>query len=222
MSSTAIVNDHGPRPVNDAVGYAEPRHLPVVQHVQLEQRANFSFLQTKPEPLPAWMTRRMRTPVYGMNWKLAQRLPGTPVESWVVPGNGYLCLVEESDGRGIGATCTTTERETRQGLASVVIHPHPRFGVCARRQAFGLVPDRARRVLVYTGGTVKKILVSGHIFSFVDSVGRPPDRPATRSAGHRRMSLSFRSRLGAARCQAPPSSLRTAARFAARLGARDL
>jgi hypothetical protein len=41
---------------------------------------------------------------------------------------------------------------------------------------FGVLPDRARQVVIYTRGAVERAPVEHHLLRFSDSANRPPDR----------------------------------------------
>src|SRR5918995_6105262 len=68
--------------------------VPVIDRLSRQQREAFSLLRSPPEGLPARVTEALHQPSYGMNWRLAQRMPvELPVDFWAVPGRGAICIV---------------------------------------------------------------------------------------------------------------------------------
>jgi hypothetical protein len=55
----------------------------VIRHLGDRQRASFAVFRTSPEPLPWSVRRDLGRPIYGINWRLAQRLPiRVPAHGW--------------------------------------------------------------------------------------------------------------------------------------------
>lgn len=143
--------------------------------------ANFALLRTQPEGLPARVQRVLRAPTFGLNWKLAQRIPvALPGAYWLVPGNGYLCVVAR-ESLGVGTTCAPSSEALQHGIASITITPfRPTRGVRPSRLIVGAAPDGTREVLVHTHGAVETAPVVNEVFVSRDSVDAPPDFLALR------------------------------------------
>lgn len=126
----------------------------------------------------------MRKPVFGMNWSLAQRLP-FPVYGrfWLVPANGYLCLVEQRLDT-VYQTCRTTKEVMRQGLFLAFLGAGSEKRVYgARRFVVGVVPDGTHRVLIDTEGSEAVVPVVGNVFVGRDHMSDPPNRLILDGAG---------------------------------------
>jgi hypothetical protein len=158
---------------------SEPRAYRVVAQVEHRQLANFALLRTPPEGLPAAIQRVLRAPVFGSNWKLAQRIPVTlSGVYWLVPGNGYLCVISQGSmgNPGIGTTCAQTSQALRHGVAAITVaRAVPGSHVPPGRLIVGVAPDGARQVVVHTQGSVETVPVIDEVFVLRDSMVAPPD-----------------------------------------------
>lgn len=154
----------------------EPYAYRVIARVEHRQLAHFALLRRRPEGLPARTQRILRTPTFGLSWKLAQRIPVTlPGAYWLVPGDGYLCVVAQ-ESMGVGTTCAPTAEAVQHGIASITITPlRPAPGIRPSRLIVGVAPDGAREVLVHTHGAVATVPVVDEVFVLRDSVAAPPD-----------------------------------------------
>lgn len=150
------------------VARAEPRQL-----------RRFALLRTRPEGLPARTRGVLREPIAGMNWGLAQRVPvALPGTYWLVPGDGYLCIVGQADraAPGVGTTCARTEQAVAHGVATVTLAPPgAAVRVAQPRLVVGVAPDGAREVGVHTRGVVVTAPVIEGAFVLRDAATAPPD-----------------------------------------------
>jgi hypothetical protein len=150
----------------------------VASRPEPRQLANFALLRTRPEGLPASVREILRTPMLGMRWALAQRMPvDVPGDYWLVPGAGHLCIVNQTPaGPGVGAVCATTAQVLGHGMATVAI---PRRAdltpTGASRLIVGIAPDRARQVYVHTRHHVAAAPVVDGLFVRRDAATIPPD-----------------------------------------------
>jgi hypothetical protein len=161
-----------------------PYAAPVISRAQPRQLAAFALLRTPPEGLSAATQRILRRPVFGINWKLAQRIPiksdGT---YWLVPGDGHLCVISQGvmHGLGVGSTCAATSHAIAHGIADISITlpgaAHP------ARLIIGVAPDGTREALVHTHGTIAATPVHDEVFVLRDSTLAPPDVISLRSTG---------------------------------------
>lgn len=152
------------------------------QHRQLE---NFALLRTRPEGLPDWVRQRMRNPVFGMNWSLAQRLPlPTYGAFWLVPANGYLCLVEQRYQDTVYQTCRTTKEVVAHGLFLAFLGAGTeRLVYGAHRFVVGIVPDRTREVLIEAERSHVRVPAIGNTFVRRDNFSDSPNRLILTMAG---------------------------------------
>lgn len=159
----------------------EPHAYRVIARVEHRLLANFALLRTRPEGLPALVQRVLRAPTFGLNWKLAERIPvALPSAYWLVPGNGYLCIVAR-ESMGVGTTCAPSSEALVHGIASITITPfRPTPGVRPSRLIVGVAPDGTHEVLVHTRGEVDTGPVVNEVFVLRDSVDAPPDFLALR------------------------------------------
>lgn len=98
---------HRPRGVSPSSTIESARRyhlrLAVIPHVERSVKRAFSLFTSIPEPLPPEVRAILRVPQYGMNWDLAQKLPGARLRgAWLVPGNGTLCILYKLAG---GSRC---------------------------------------------------------------------------------------------------------------------
>ena len=178
-TSTASTRASSARVDAGAAAEAASDAYSVIAHVEPRQSANFALLRTQPEGLPARVRAALRTPGFGVNWRLAQRIPVTlPGAYWLVPGNGYLCVVAmESLGTpGVSTTCAPTAHAVGHGIASIAISPpKPASSGPGSRLIVGVAPDRTREIRVHTHGSVETTPVLEGIFVVRDSLAAPPD-----------------------------------------------
>lgn len=155
-------------------GIGNPRVAPSIQRVQHQQSSNFSLFRHPPEGLPAATRKILGRPAYGMNWSLAQRLP-VRGDYWAVPGNGYLCVVEQANSGASSRACAPTKYVVAHGVGIVSIGAgHSRSS--GHRLIVGVAPNGTRQVLVHTDGSVATVPVVGNVFTLRDSSSNPPER----------------------------------------------
>jgi hypothetical protein len=157
----------------------------VVTRVEARQRAAFALLRTPPEPLPAETRRLLGPPLFGMSWRLAQRIPVTLAgRYWLVPGNRHLCVVEQGSlgSPGAGSTCARTGDAIAHGIADITVKRAGAGGPAApsgpARLIVGVAPDGARAVIVRTRGRAARVAVADGTFVLRDALVAPPDRLA--------------------------------------------
>jgi hypothetical protein len=151
-------------------------HLPIVQHVETKLRRSFSLLDTAPEGLPADVRAVIPASTYGINFAFAQRIPIRSQRGfWVIPGDGFLCIVSKEADGSIGQVCAPTSVVIKHGLASVVIdgqmHQDP-----PTRIIVGIADDRSQRVRILTGHLTRSAIVDDNVFLLRDKNRQPPDR----------------------------------------------
>jgi hypothetical protein len=148
------------------------------------QFVNFALLRTRPEGLPVSVRQILQTPRFGMRWALAQRMPvDVPGDYWLVPGAGYLCIVDHTPASaGIGTVCARTAQVIDQGMATVAIPRRADLAPTgASRLIVGIAPDGARRVYIHTRGAVATVPVVNGQFVRRDAATVPPDSLSLRS-----------------------------------------
>jgi hypothetical protein len=152
----------------------------VIARADPRQRASFALLRTEPEGLPGRVRRILRAPIMGMSWRLAQRLPVSLSGAyWLVPGNGYLCVVDQGSlgNPAVGTTCARTAHALAHGIASITVAmPNDAAHVVQSRLIVGVAPDGAHEVQVHTHGVVATAPVVGTTFVLRDALIGPPDR----------------------------------------------
>lgn len=150
----------------------------MAKRVETRQARAFAVLRTPPEGVPATVVSPSREVPFGLNTRLAQRLrvavDGT---YWLVPGNGYLCILRvERPGSPGASSCTTSARALTNGIALTTISPRG----YERRIIVGAAPDGARLARVHTSGTVAVAPVVRNAFALTDRAADPPDRVTLR------------------------------------------
>jgi hypothetical protein len=154
----------------------DPYSAPVISHTQPRQLAAFALLRTQPEGLPAATQRILRRPIFGINWKLAQRIPVKSEGTyWLVPGNRHLCMISQGvmHGPGVGTTCAATSQAIAHGIADISITLP---GAAHRtRVIVGVAPDGTREALVHTRGAIAAAPVHDEVFVLRDLTLAPPD-----------------------------------------------
>jgi hypothetical protein len=131
------------------------------------------------------MRRMLRKPEYGMNWNLAQKLPiPTDGRFWLVPANGFLCLVVQKGPNTGNQVCSETKEVLGHGLFVTFLAAHPKELVYgARRFILGVVPDYARKVGIDTDGSKVMAPVDEGVFVRRDSASASPSRLILAGAG---------------------------------------
>lgn len=160
------------------VARTEPPALSVLPRLEHRQLANFALFRTRPEGLPADVRRTLWRPVVGMNWELAQRMPiQAPGAYWLVPGTGYLCIVNQTPGTlAVGTVCAKTTQALDHGVATVAIPRRTTITPTGTsRLIVGVAPDRAREIYVHTRREVVSVPVVDGLFVRRDAVTAPPD-----------------------------------------------
>ncbi len=179
-------SDASPSATAKSAADAAPPHKPaaaenpyaaaVISHAQPRQLAAFSLLRTPPEGLPASTRRILRRPIFGINFRLAQRIPVKSEGAyWLVPGNGHLCVISQGvmHGPGVGSTCATTSRAIAHSIGDISITLPG--GGHRFRLIVGVAPDGAREALVNTRGAIATAPVHGEVFLLRDTTLAPPD-----------------------------------------------
>lgn len=161
-----------------------PASVAVLRRVPDALQADFALLRTPPDGLPASIRKILHTPTYGMNWKLARRLPIKAfVHIWVVPGNGFICLISQQTQASAGTICETTHEALNHGIATIFLSGGGVDITPLRRTIVGIAPDGTREVIANTQGSLARIYVTHGIFIHRDKSANPPDRLILASPG---------------------------------------
>lgn len=153
-----------------------PYALPAISRAQAHQLSAFALLRKPPEGLPTTTQRFLPKPIFGSNWDLARRIPAKAEgEYWLVPGDGYLCVLAQGvmGGPGVSATCEKTDQATEHGIAATSIAPpdarHP------DRLIVGVAPDGTHKALVHTRGSIATVPIRSGAFVLRDATVAPAD-----------------------------------------------
>lgn len=128
--------------------------------------ANFAlFRNYTASPLPADVAAQVGSPErYGRNPNLARQIQTVTGKGWVIPGNGYLCVVVPDPVDGYGTSCVTTAEARTQGLYVGLTGG----GVPAGKSAETLIsPDGSSASLAKTGTTVADANSDGVVSALV-------------------------------------------------------
>jgi hypothetical protein len=89
-----------------------------VSDVQPDIRASFALFRDRPaSAMPEDVAAQVGSPArFGRNPDLARAIKTVTGTGWVIPGNGYLCIVMPDPVDGYGTTCEPTGAAVRQGL----------------------------------------------------------------------------------------------------------
>ena len=150
-----------------------PRPQAATVRVPRQVATNFALLRTSPDGMPIAVRRILKSPVAGMDWSLARRVPvSLPGRYWLAPGAEHLCVVATSpDSPAVGTVCATYGQALRNGVANTTLDP-----VSGRRLIVGVVPDGTRSVRIRSGSSTASVRVRDGGFVHRDSVPAPPDQ----------------------------------------------
>jgi hypothetical protein len=180
-------NSPASQPSHPAGASPSPASLPVARRVPRLLRAKFALFRSPPEGLPISVTLALSgISPYGANWRLAQALPGAPWPAWLIPGRGYVCLMQQETPRsGIGQTCALTQDVLESGLSITTLPADPssqaepfpsKPSEPAQRVVMGVVPDGTRAVRVHTPRSDSAWSpVSQNVFALRDKALDPPE-----------------------------------------------
>ncbi len=89
-----------------------------VASVSPEIERTLSVFRTRTAtPVPAKLVPRIASPTkYGRNAALARRIETVTGTGYVIPGDGYVCIVVPDPVDGYGSTCSTVEDIKKRGL----------------------------------------------------------------------------------------------------------
>lgn len=139
---------------------ASPTAVPTtaVKAVQPDAAQAFKLLRTvAPTPMPADVAEAVGSPQrYGRNPHLARQINTLTGPGYVIPGDGYLCIVVKDPVDGWGTTCNTTVDAVRQGL-SIGLHDATGKGIDTV-----LVPDDAHAVRLIGSSTAPLAATAAH------------------------------------------------------------
>jgi hypothetical protein len=150
--------------------------VPIIEQASSLQVRGFPLFRTLPEGLPAAVEKILRQPTYGMNWKLAQRIPTTARgRFWAVPGRGVICVLAQQNSETVSSNCTKMPHAVAHGLAVILVSetrssPTPSY----RRLMVGIAPAGARAIRVYDDGSKQMAQVREGGFTLWSSAGNPP------------------------------------------------
>lgn len=155
--------------------------IAIVKHTDPQQIGNFAILRTSSEMLPSQVIQIMHgIHTYGMNWNLAQKMPaadGRGLELWLVPGNGYLCMLLRTDAKRLRASCATSRRALVHGLVAITLGASRRQSRLQHwRVIVGIAPDHVHHVLIPVSHGLKVVpLMDDHSFAWHDSGTAAPE-----------------------------------------------
>jgi hypothetical protein len=93
---------------------------------------------------------------------------------WLVPADGYLCIVRERAlDQAALTTCTPTAQALRHGVAMTTLTSTANV---PSRLIVGVAPDGASRARIHTKHSVSTVAIEQTIFVARDSLAAPPDR----------------------------------------------
>lgn len=89
-----------------------------VASVSPEIERTLSVFRTRtPTPVPAELVPRVASPTkFGRNPSLARQIQTVTGMGYVIPGDGYVCIVVPDPVDGYGSTCSTVEDIKKRGL----------------------------------------------------------------------------------------------------------
>jgi hypothetical protein len=134
--------------------HAEPNHVSMgvakVLTVQPQQLRAFSILRAPPETPPPNTRLAIEKAVegrgFGLILTLGHRVPTLLGEYvWVVPGNGFICIV---GNQPVVAGCNTTVETIQHGMSVVAIDPPLSRHKAKRYILYGVTPDHVKAVAV--------------------------------------------------------------------------
>ena len=164
--------------VSPAAVSPDPASPPVVRQVPMRVRAEFALFRSLPEGMPSAVTQALAaSSPYGVNWQLAQSLPGAPWPAWIAPGRGHLCLAQQETPRsGIGLACALTREVLEEGVFITTISADSEGSKPSHRAVIGVVPDGARAVRVHTPRSAPAFsTVRQNVFALRDRTLDPPE-----------------------------------------------
>lgn len=161
-----------PQISRDAPRQAAPR-----VEVSPQLPANFALLRTSPDGLPPEVSRILNSPISGMRWDLAQRVPlSLPGSYWLAPGAEALCIVATTpESPAVGTVCARVKQALRYGVTNASLDTKS-----GKRIVVGVVPDGTRTALVRTDASTASVPVRKGSFVLRDSVNAPPDEVTLR------------------------------------------
>lgn len=152
----------------------DDRWAPIIHLLPRRLQTNFSIFRSPVEGLPMGIRQILRSPVYGSNWALAQRLRSTG-RVWALAGRAHLCLLTQQQKEYVGQFCSTITRSITHGVFTASLFEPSRYAPSGRRLVIGLVPDGTRTVLIHTPGFASvSAVVKENVFIWRDLVPENP------------------------------------------------
>jgi hypothetical protein len=148
-----------------------------VAEVQPRIASNFALFRDRPaRPVPDELVAQIASPTrFGRNPALARSIDTANGTGWVVPGDGYLCLVVPDPVSGYGVGCTTTEVAIKQGLW-LRLHGEDPEGPALDTL---VLPDETKAVVdTATGSRVLEAGDDGVVSAAVKAAAPPEIEPA--------------------------------------------
>ncbi len=104
---------------------------------------------------------------------------------WIVPGNHFICLVEQQTRQTVGVGCFRTKETLTHGVVAITLGRSSKDSRGVKRVIAGVAPDTARAVIAHTRGAEVRIPVAENgVFVLRDRATDPPDRlTLTRNGG---------------------------------------
>lgn len=144
----------------------------VVPRLELKQLRAFSVLRTPPEwPIPEKrqaMERAVEGEHFGLMFQFAQEVSThAGVNAWIVPGNGFVCVMRASKDLPIAAGCNTTAETLKHGMSVVATDPPLRGHKDKRYLLLGIAPDGAKSATVkIEGGGRVTVPVINNVYAY--------------------------------------------------------
>jgi hypothetical protein len=132
------------------------------------QLGRFESLRGPAERLPADV-RDIIQAKPGIDANLAHRLPVRGrAPFWVVPGNGFLCILIEQEVHSVSSVCATTSEALMHGVSITLLNPRGHG-----RTVVGIAPDGPREAVLQGNGITNATKIDHGVFVHRDSLSVP-------------------------------------------------
>jgi hypothetical protein len=133
-----------------------------------QQIARFEILRGPAEQLPADI-RDIIQAKPGIDTNLAHRLP-IPGRApfWIVPGNGFLCILIEQEAHSVSSVCGTTSEALTHGVSITLLDPEGHG-----RTIVGIAPDGPHKAILQGSGITNVTEIDRGMFVHRDSLSVP-------------------------------------------------
>ncbi len=164
-----------------APGY-DATAVPTISSAQPEEREHFALLRAQPDGMDAKAVRVWGEPIYGMNPKLAKRIP-VKVDPkygkfWFAPADELMCVVAHNyPTHRVNLKCALTKDALTKGVVGTFIQIKgggANWGSMTKQLIVGIAPDGVRTVRMRVGDEVAKLRVVDNLFFYT---ARSHDNP---------------------------------------------